>query len=106
MDARSPEELETMLEDAVVLGDGRAAARLFASDGVLVARGVPGETRGRAELASVLPRLGYVADPRVVARCDDLALLLGPAAVNVARRGRRDRWRFAISVRAEPGPAE
>ena len=34
--AFSPEELETLLEDAVMLGDGPAAARLFERGGVIV----------------------------------------------------------------------
>lgn len=103
--AFSPEELETLLEDAVVLGDGRAAARLFERDGVLIGGGAAAEARGRAAIAAVAGALwasgpGYLADPRCVARSRDIALVLGPAAVNVVRRGRDGSWRFVISLHA------
>lgn len=102
--ATSPEELETLLEDAAVLCDGRAAARLFEPDGVLRA-GIAEEARGRAAIAQLADALwatgpGYLADPRCVARCRDLALVLGPAAANVLRRRRDGSWRYAISVYA------
>jgi hypothetical protein len=48
---------------------------------------------GRAAIAARAGALwasgpGYLADPRCVARSDDLALVVGPTALNVARRGR------------------
>jgi uncharacterized protein (TIGR02246 family) len=100
--AFSPEELETLLEDAVVLGDGTAVARLFERDGVIVPGAGSAEARGRAAIAALARDLwsngpGYIADPRHVARSADLALVVGPAAVNVARRRRNGLW-FVISL--------
>ena len=46
-EAFSPEELETLLEDAVVLGDGPAVARLSERDGVIVPGLGSAEVRGR-----------------------------------------------------------
>jgi phage tail tape-measure protein len=51
--AFSPEELETLLEDAVVLGDGMAVAQLFERDGVIVPRAGSAEARGRAAITAL-----------------------------------------------------
>jgi hypothetical protein len=101
--AFSPEELETLLEDAVVLGDGAAAARLFERGGVIVPGAGSVEARGRPAIAALTRDLwtngpGYLANPRQVARSGDLALVVGPTTVNVARRRRNGSWRFVISL--------
>jgi hypothetical protein len=90
--ARHPEELDTLLEDAFVLRDAAATARLFEAAGVLVADGLP-TAHGRAEIGGVCTRLwhdgrGYVADARRVVTARDVALLVGAGAVHVVRRGR------------------
>jgi uncharacterized protein (TIGR02246 family) len=102
----SPDELETLLEDAILLGDGRAAAQLFEPGGLLVAGPGSGEARGRGAIAAHVRAAsgqpGYVADPCLVARSRDIALLAGPTAVNVARCRPRGGWRLVISLHRWP----
>lgn len=101
--ADTPEELDALLEDAVVLRSGRAVADLFASDGLLAvgwdgapARGGPRIARAAAALWQG-PRT-YVAEPRLVLQARDTALVLAAGAVHVARRAADGRWRSAISL--------
>jgi hypothetical protein len=101
--AGSPEELETLLEDAVLLRDGAAAAQLFEPDGVIVPWPGSAQVRGRAAIAELAAGLssdgpGYLADPRHVTLGADLALIVSPSALNVARRRRNGSWRFVISL--------
>ena len=103
---RTPEELESLLEDAVVLHDGAAVAALVERRGVLVAG--PGDpATGRAEVARATPRLwarGYAADPRRVLCGHGLALVVSERSVTVARRGDDGIWRYAFAVFPGPGP--
>jgi hypothetical protein len=101
--ARTPEELETLLEDAFVLRDADAVAQLFEARSVLVAGAGPRETRGRGEIARVAAemwglRRTYLADPRRVLQVRDTALVVSSCAINVARRGADGSWRYTISV--------
>ncbi len=102
--ARTPEELETLLEDALVLRDGETLATLFETGAVLVAgeerpaRG--GETIARLALATWAGDRTYVADPRQVTQARDLALILADGAINVARRDDDGAWRYAIVLLA------
>jgi hypothetical protein len=100
--ARSPEELETLLEDTLMIGDGETLAGLFEDGAVLVwgnglmARGVP-------EIVSVAldARHGfraYVADPRRILQARDIALIVADQGINVMRRGHDGAWRYAIAV--------
>ena len=91
--ARSPEDLEQLLEDAILLGDRAAVAQLVEDDGVL-----------RAGCGPYLP--GYVADPRRVLRARGLALVLGERSVTVARRQGDGRWQYAFAVLRDAGPEE
>lgn len=100
--ARTPEELETLLEDAFVLRDTNALVQLFEAGAVLVAAGSLHETRGRTYIGAVAARMWelghiYVADPRRVLQVGDTALVLCPGAVNVVRRGDEGTWRYAIA---------
>jgi hypothetical protein len=56
--AWTPEELETLLEDAFVLRDHQALAQLFEPGAVLVAGGGLPEARGRQDIAGSPPRCG------------------------------------------------
>jgi hypothetical protein len=99
----TPEELETLLEDAIVLQDAQAVSRLFEPGGLLVIGDGMGEFRGQHEIARALnlgPDLvcGYVAEPRRLYQRRDLVLLIGDGVINVALRGSDHTWRFAISV--------
>jgi hypothetical protein len=106
--AWSPEELETLLEDALLVRDRQALAELFEEGAVLVgrderaARG--GEEIARLALATCDGDRTYVADPRCVMQARDLALIIAEQGINVVRRGRDGAWRYAIvRLSAEDG---
>jgi hypothetical protein len=95
--ARTPEELETLLEDYLVIGDGDALAALFEESAVLIAGNTRPARGGEGIARFALARWdGYVADPQCIAQTRDLALIVAPRAINVARRGRDGGWRYAI----------
>jgi hypothetical protein len=100
--ARTPEELDALLEDAFVVRDGRAVAALFEREALLV-HGGAGEARGAREIASWATetwRLGltYVAaEPRVL-QAGDTALVLTPEGIGVARRRDDHAWRYAVAL--------
>ncbi|NIK59387.1 YybH family protein [Kribbella shirazensis] len=105
--ARTPEELESMFEDAFVLHDQEALAQLFEPDAVLRPAGArgplvgPGPVHGRDEIQRLLVDLwdhqeAYVADPQTVLQLRGTALVISRLAVNVVRRTPDGRWRYAI----------
>jgi hypothetical protein len=97
MSASSPEELEALLEDAVLLGDEAAVLSLFDAGAVLITGPrVTGPETALAELAT----LEYVAATRTVAERRDLAVLVGEQAANVSCRAPDGVWRLvAVIVR-------
>ena len=100
--ARTPEELETLLEDAFVLGDRLALVQLFEPAAVLAAGGGLEDARGHREIARVAAQLWdskrtYLVHPRRVLQVRNTALVLGGRAINVAHRGGDGSWRYAIS---------
>ncbi len=101
--ARTPEELETLFEDAFVVRDGEALRQLF-EDGAVLAAGSGAEVARGGEaierLACALWQGGrtYVAESRHVLQARDTALVLGDPGVRVVRRGGDSAWRYAISV--------
>lgn len=99
MFASSPEELETLLEDAVILGDEAAVASLFDHGAVLITGPVvTGPKRALAELA----KLGYVATTRTVTVRRDTAVVVGDHAVNVSLRTPYGPWRLVATI-VRPG---
>jgi hypothetical protein len=99
MFASSPEELETLLEDAVLLGDEAAVAALFDAGAVLVTGPrITGPKQALAELA----RLGYVATTRTVTVRRDIAVVVGDHAVNVSFRAPDGAWRLVAAI-VRPG---
>jgi hypothetical protein len=101
--ARTPEELEILLEDAFVLHDQRALAQLFQPGAVLVAGGGLPEARGHRQIAQVAVEIWdrdgvYLANPRQVLQVRDTALVLAGRATNVVCRGGDGFWRYAISL--------
>lgn len=93
--ASSPEELELLLEDAVLLGDGSTVAALFASGAVLVdGPRVVGPERAMAAFT----HLGYLAATRTVTHYRDLAATLGHQAANVSVRAPDGAWRLVATV--------
>ena len=100
--ARTPEELETLLEDAFVIRDREALIELFENGAVLVGDDVQ-EARGEEEIAQFASALWdsdhtYVADTRRVLQARDTALVVADGGINVARRGSDGGWRYAIAL--------
>ena len=101
--ARTPEELETLLEDAFALRDPDALAELFQPGAMLVASGGLPEARGHRQIAHIAAQLWdsqrlYLADPRRVLQVRDTALVVSGRAINVVRRTDNGSWRYAISL--------
>jgi Domain of unknown function (DUF4440) len=101
--ARTPEELETLFEDAFMLRDREALAGLFDDGALLVADDRQREARGGDEIARAAAALWdgnrtYVAEPRQVLQARDTALVLAAQGISVVRRGTDGAWRYAISV--------
>ncbi|HJV15455.1 MAG TPA: hypothetical protein VJ625_16310 [Propionibacteriaceae bacterium] len=100
--ARTPEDLETLLEDAFVLRNGEALAELFEDGAVLVADGTP-EARGGLKIAQLVTEMWagnrtYLADPRRIVQAGSTALILTQHGVNVVHRGSDGAWRYAIAL--------
>jgi hypothetical protein len=97
---RTPEELETLFEDALLIRDPRVLAGLFEAGAVLVvgderpAHG--GEEIARLALATWEGDRTYVADPRRVMQARDIALIVAEQGINVVRRGDDGAWRYVI----------
>jgi hypothetical protein len=103
--AHTPEELETLFEDAFVIRDPRALAQLFEGAAVLVAADEPREARGSEEIAQLATALWerdrtYVADPHRIVQAHETALVVADRGIHVVRRGSDGAWRFAISLLA------
>lgn len=100
--ARTPEELDELLEDAFVLRDSAALEALFDSGAVVAENGGP-EARGRAAISRGLVALWergctYVARTRRVLQTRDTALVIADGAIHVLRRDEAGAWRAAISL--------
>jgi hypothetical protein len=103
--ARTPEELDTLLEDAFVVRDRAAVVDLFEPDGLVAARAMQ-TARGAAIgpfVADLWAQdLTYLARPAGVLQASDTALIVAERAISVVRR-RDAHWRYAISLlRTEP----
>src|SRR5829696_8623873 len=102
--ARTPEELETLFEDALLVRDHQVLTALFESGATLVmssdepVRG--GEAIARAALVSRNGIGAYVADPRRVLLARNSALVVTDRGVNVMHRGDDGAWRYAIVLHA------
>jgi hypothetical protein len=101
--ASTPEELETLLEDACLLRDEAALAGLFEDGAVLAAGGDAPQARGGETIARLATALWdserrYVASPQRVLQARTTALVVAERAINVLRRGDDGRWRYAISL--------
>src|SRR5687768_12609337 len=103
--ARTPEELETLLEDAFVIRDAEALAELFEDGAVLVAGHGSREARGGDEIARLASdqwerNRTYLADPPRVLQARDTGLIVTERGINVARRASDSAWRYAIALLA------
>jgi len=94
--AESPEELEILLEDALVLQDDAAVAALFAEGGVLVEGS--GCVRGRNQVAHLLAKQHYLAAPCSVTVVNNIAIVVGRHTVNVSCRDPGAGWRLVAAI--------
>ncbi len=93
--ARSPEDLEMLLEDAFVLRDKHALADLFETGAVVAAAN--GEHQV-AELGDAIWELGYCSDPWRIIQSGATALIVGTGTINVLHRGTDGSWRYVICL--------
>ncbi len=101
--ARTPEELETLLEDAFVVRDGAALRSLFEESAVLATDGGAREAQGgeaieRAATAMWCGEITYLADPRRIVQARDTALVVAGGGISVVHRGGDGAWRYVISL--------
>jgi hypothetical protein len=101
--ARTPEELETLLEDAFVTRDHDSLAPLFEDGAVLAASNGRREAHGPEQISSLAGTLWetnrtYVADPRRILQARETALVVAAYGINVVRRGSDGAWRYAIAL--------
>jgi hypothetical protein len=101
--ARTPEDSETLLEDAFVLRSGEAIAKLFEDGAVLVADDGTREAHGQDEIARLARQMWqrkrtYLAGPRRIVQAGNTALIITEDGANVVRRGTDGAWRYAIAL--------
>jgi len=100
--ARSPEELDTLIEDAFVLRDRAGLDALFDDRAVVVEVG-GSEAWGAEAIARSLSHLWahgrtYVAHTRRVVQTPDTALVIADSAIHVLRRDGDGAWRATITL--------
>jgi quercetin dioxygenase-like cupin family protein len=102
--AQTPEELETLLEDALLLRDHQVLTALFESGATLAMSGERpvrgGEAIAHAALAARNGIGGYVADPRRILLARNSALVITDHGVNVMHRSGDGAWRYTIVFHA------
>jgi hypothetical protein len=101
--ARTPEELETLFEDAFVVRDRSGLAELFDDGAILVSPDDALEARGADQIRRLAGAMWarnqlYVAAPRRVLQAREITLIVADGAINVARQGRDGTWRYAIAL--------
>jgi hypothetical protein len=101
--ARTPEELETLLEDAFVLHDRDALGELFEVGALLTARGEPAVARGCLQIKQAAEAMWerdgyYVAAPGRVLQTGSTALITSRFGTSVARRLDGSIWRYTITL--------
>lgn len=101
--AYTPDELELLFEDALIMRDPEVVATLFEEGAVFITGDLP-PVRGGAAIGRVVvtPHEGdtpYVADPHRVIQTRDVALMMASQGINVMRRGSDGGWRYAIALR-------
>jgi hypothetical protein len=101
--ARTPEELETLLEDAFVMRDRIELSALFDEGAVLGSRADEREARGGDAISQAVAHLweggrSYVGRGCRVLQARGLALVVADAGIHVARRGDDGGWRALITL--------
>ncbi len=109
--AATPEDLETLLEDSLVLENREALAQLF-EEGALMAVGTGHrEVRGAEGISRVADGIWtqentYLAGLGRVMQARDLALVVTSCGVNLLRRGADGFWRYAILFVEQSNPTK
>lgn len=103
--ASTPEELETLFEDAILLRDPGALAALF-DDGAVLATGrqAPawgGDTIVQHVLVHWHDEYVFIADPRCVVQARNIALIVAAHSIHVAQRDCDGIWRYRILLLAD-----
>ena len=106
--ARTPEELDTLLEDAFITRDRAALGTLF-DEGAVLAPACAPEARGADAIARAGAELWaagrtYVGGGARVLQAGATALVVAPRGIHVARRAGDGTWRVAISL-LDPRPS-
>jgi hypothetical protein len=101
--ARTPEELETLIEDSFVMRDRGELGALYGEGAVLAAGEAGPEVRGGEAIGRALAELcthghTYVAGAGRVIQALDTALVVAAAGVHVLRRGAGGNWHVVISL--------
>lgn len=97
--AQTPEELEMLLEDSLLLRDPESLMKLFVDGAVLVVdeeASVRGKEIARLALATWNNNHTYIADPRRVIQMRDIALVISMQSINVMHRDSNGRWQYVI----------
>jgi hypothetical protein len=98
--AITPEELEALHEDALVMRDAGSLIGIYDARMTLVAasgeRSIGAEESARHALALWQGDFTYIADPLTVIQVSDLALIVSRDCISVVRRDRDRCWRYAI----------
>ncbi|MBE2222929.1 MAG: hypothetical protein IAF02_15395 [Anaerolineae bacterium] len=98
-DAQTPEELEMLFEDSLLLRDPKSLMALFADGAVL---DIDGEASARGKdivrlaLATWDSDQTYVAAPQRVIQARDMALIVSKRGINVVRRNSSGIWQYVI----------
>jgi hypothetical protein len=106
----TPEELETLLEDTLLMRDAEVLAALLESHAILVTGGEL-RARGREQVARLALAVwagdrAYIADPRCVLQAGDTALTFAEHGLHVMARDRDGIWRYAIMLLLFDDPCE
>jgi hypothetical protein len=101
--ARTPEELETLLEDAFLMHDRCALSGLFEKGAVLAGRNGSRIAHGRMQIVQAATNGWareelYLAAPLRVLQTRNTALIAGTRATSVARRSGGGAWRYSIAL--------
>ena len=97
--AQTPEELEMLLEDGLLLRNPKSLMALFEAGAVLAIgeeRTARGEDIARLALATWDGDQTYVADPKRLIQVRDIALIISARGINIVRRDNNGRWQYVI----------
>jgi len=97
--AQTPEELEMLFEDSLLLCDSSSLMALFEARAVLAVGGASaarGEDIARLALATWNGDQTYVAAPQRVIQARDMALIISARGINVVHHDSSGGWRYVI----------